>query len=297
VGTDQVAAPAASPPGAGIEGSAFVRLAGWRTVSIGGADARRWLHDLVTADVAGLAAGDGRRSLLLSPTGRIRADVHVVADPDGYLLLQGAGQPEAIHEVLVPYVLSSDVSLRDRSAELTLFAVLGRGAVEDGDHELVWSPSVLGSEMGIAARSGAPADAVAARLISAGFAEVPDDLLERLRIVRAIPRMGPDFDASSLPAEAGLEDAIDFTKGCFLGQESVAKVRNLGHPRTVLVAVRSRGRLTAGDAVVADGSAVGVVTSVTNDGPGSVALARIAWDARARQLSTTDGEQLLRRNR
>ena len=54
------------------------------------------------------------------------------------------------------------------------------------------------------------------------------------RILRGDPRMGPDFDEGALPSEAGLDATIDATKGCFLGQESVAKIRNLGHPPTVL---------------------------------------------------------------
>ena len=68
-----------------------------------------------------------------------------------------------------------------------------------------------------------------------------DRAYELWRIARGDPRMGVDFEAGSLPAESGLERLIDMTKGCFLGQESVAKIRNLGHPPTVL-APRSDAR-------------------------------------------------------
>ena len=73
--------------------------------------------------------------------------------------------------------------------------------------------------------------------------------------------MGPDFDQRSLPAEAGLEATIDTTKGCFLGQESVARIANLGHPPRVLRHVRCAAAFVPGAPVFVDGEAVGEVTS------------------------------------
>ena len=74
-----------------------------------GYDAPAWLHDLVTADVEGLSDPLDRRCLLLSPTGSIRADFHVAAVGDSYLLLQAPDQPEPVNAILSLYVLSSDV--------------------------------------------------------------------------------------------------------------------------------------------------------------------------------------------
>ena len=106
-----------------------------------------------------------------------------------------------------------------------------------------------------------------------------------------------DFGADALPAEAGLEDAIDFTKGCFLGQESVAKVRNLGHPPRVLLLLRSDAPMSAGAPVLKDGVGVGEVTSVAESTDGTDAIARVRWDAasgpletRGRPLSLRHGE-------
>ena len=72
------------------------------------------------------------------------------------------------------------------------------------------------------------------------------DAAEAWRIIHGIARMGPDFGQRSLPAEAGLEATIDTTKGCFLGQESVARIANLGHPPRVLRHVRVRGGIRSG---------------------------------------------------
>ena len=108
--------------------------------------------------------------------------------------------------------------------------------------------------------------------------------------------IGADFEVGSLPAEAALESAIDFTKGCFLGQESIAKVRNLGHPQTRLVALRSDGTVARGDAVYADRSEVGTVTSAAVPDSGTILLARVRWEAADKELSTRDGGPLLRRS-
>jgi tRNA-modifying protein YgfZ len=103
--------------------------------------------------------------------------------------------------------------------------------------------------------------------------------VEAWRIHRGLPRMGADFGQDALPAEAGLEDAIDLTKGCFLGQESVAKVRNLGHPPRLIRHARSEGPVGRGATVFAHGSPVGKVTSaVTLDGATDT-IVRVRWDA------------------
>ncbi len=96
------------------EGRAAIPLRGHRLVQVRGGDARRWLHDLVTADIAHLDDGDSRRSLLLDATGHIRADVQVVAHPDGFWLVQPPEQPRPVARSLAPYVLSSDVELVER---------------------------------------------------------------------------------------------------------------------------------------------------------------------------------------
>lgn len=134
------------------------------------------------------------------------------------------------------------------------------------------------------APAGEPARALAARLRAAGLVEASSADAETWRIRRGAARLGIDVGPDALPAEAGLEETIDFTKGCFLGQESVAKVRNLGHPPRLVVAVRSSSRLDPGAAVLAGGEAVGRITSAVEVGGGWVAIARVRWEAAGRPL-------------
>ncbi len=274
-------------------GRAFAELPGWRTFVVRGRDARRWLHDLITTDVQGLRSGQARRSLVLTPTGRIRADFQVVADGESFLLLQAGDQPTALDRILAPYVLSSDVTIEDLTERRALFAVLGGSAAEDGDAS-VSVPSVLGSGANLVVPTGPPARRLRDRLVRAGFVAVSPASLDAWRIRRGDPRMGVDFGEDSLPAEVGLEGTIDLTKGCFLGQESVAKVRNLGHPPRILLQVRSGSPLHRGATVFAEGSPVGEITSVAAVGDGSEAIVRVRWEATGRDLSTETGPLLLR---
>ena len=254
----------------GLErGRAFVDLRGWRLTEVRGADAERWLNDLVTASVDGLPEGEALRSFLLSPTGRIRADLHVLRARSGagFLLLQDGAQPEAIADLLGRYVLSSDVELAPADPD---------GLRVKPRPGLGWTTAWEAPDDGS---------------VSAG-----PEALEAWRIRHGLARFPVDLDADSLPAEADLdvEPVIDRSKGCYLGQESVARVRNLGHPPRVVVGVRAEAPLRPGAPVRSRGARVGTVTSVEPRG-GSSAMVRIRWDARDTELTAEGGIALERR--
>lgn len=276
------------------EGGAFVDGSRLRKIEVTGADARGWLNDLFTAQVASLAEGAAARSLLLSPTGHIRADVHVVRRADGFLLLQDPEQPNAIDALLEPYLLSSEVRLRDLATDLGVTSVSERVAgmiVRTGSR-----PSIFGLGMDLIFRA-TDAWKIEAMLLKKNLVEVSAAAVDAWRIRRGVVRFPVDFGEDSIPAEAGLEELIDFTKGCFLGQESVAKVRNLGHPSKVVLALRAAGHVDTGDPIVVDGIEVGLVTSATSVGGGPVLLARVAWGSREAALSTRSGVPLAPRGR
>lgn len=259
-----------------------------RAVRIEGPDARAWLHDLVTADVASLAPGGLRPSLLLTPTGRIRAAFAVAADPEGFVLLQGDDQPE-VDAMLGPYVLSAAVAIRPDGRT---FASIPEPDPRAATADAIWRPSLVPAREPTGTLVAVDADglvALRARLASAGVVEATPADAERLRIEDGVPRFPVDLDDASLPAEAGWEDRIDLAKGCFLGQESVAKVRNLGHPPRVVRPFATEVPVAAGDAIVADAGPVGVVTSAIATDRGGRCIGRVRWDARGAALTSADG--------
>ena len=269
------------------EQRAFADRSSHRKILVSGPDARRWLNDLLTAAIAGLGEGRACRSLLLSPTGRIRADLHVVARDEDLLILQDPAQPTSIADLLGPYVLSSAVVLTDRTRDLDLYSVPGRGADRVG-----WPgsrPSVLGEGEDLLTPP-AGAARLESMMLNKQLTQVGDDALEIWRIRRGLARFPVDLTEDSVPAEAGLDHLIDTEKGCFLGQESVAKIRNLGHPTHVVRPFLTGADLGPGTEVVAAGEVVGRVTSAAPGAQGgSACLARVRWAAAEAPLSSADG--------
>jgi len=273
-----------------LTGRAFVDVSDYRKVRVHGDDAIRWLHDLLTADIAGLTPGASCRSLLLTPTGRIRADVQVLRRDDDVVLTQSPGQPDHIGLLLGPYILSSAVSLEDATGDLALFAVPDAAAATIGLPG--YEPSSLGPGLDLLAAQGKPAWRVQDALVKAALTEASAAAAEAWRVIHGIARMGLDFDQRSLPAEAALDATIDTTKGCFLGQESVARISNLGHPPRVLRHVRCEAAFVPGAAVFAEGEAVGEVTSAAPIADACVGLVRIAWAAVGTRLTDAAGHPL-----
>jgi folate-binding protein YgfZ len=262
-------------------GGAFVDLSSWWKVRVTGADAAGWLNDLLTADLDGIAAGEMRPSMLLTPTGKIRAVVGVIAFDGGFLLLQDPIQPTRIDEFLSPYVLSSDVRLSDRTEELAILAMPSAAGAGD---QPSFSPSVLGPGIDVIA----PAGSVRAveSLQEAGLEDV-----DAWRVRKGVARFGVDLTSDSLPHEVELGDMIAHAKGCFLGQESVARVRNLGRPPFVLLAAAAEGPVGAGDLVSAASGEAGIITSASSV-DGTAVIARVRWALKDVPLRTALGVEL-----
>jgi folate-binding protein YgfZ len=270
-------------------GGAFADLSHWRKVGASGAEAEEWLNDLVSADISGLADGRSVRSLLLSPTGRVRAEFMVSMVEEDLVLLQDPLQ-RSILELLQPYTLSSEVDLADRTGELALFALPNHSGAPAGAPALSITPSCLGPGVDLAA----PArdhDRVRA-FLAGSFVQAPDEDVDAWRVMAGLPRLGVDALEEDLPQEAGLEGSVAFDKGCYLGQEAVAKVRNLGHPRRLLLRFEAEAGIVPGDVVMADGREAGALTSVAVAGDRAVALARVRWESRGGPFRSGRGVEL-----
>lgn len=269
------------------EDRAYADLSDWHRVLVRGSDSRSWLNDLLTADIGALPIGSSRPALLLSPTGRMRATAMVASIRGGLLLIQDPTQPSLIDALLAPYVLSSDVELKDVSETTALFAFPGR------------DPHVPGADVIRPSTLGPGADLIVPRELEEslsqaleGLTRVGADTLEAWRIHRGVPRFPVDLTPDSLPHEADLDAAIDYGKGCYLGQEAVARVRNLGHPPWVVLSMRADGAVSPNDHVMAEGEEVGKVTSAAIVDGQTAAIARVRWSARNLALSTASGTPL-----
>jgi aminomethyltransferase len=290
-------------------------------VEVTGGDRRRWLDGMLTADVGALAPGAGRYALLLSPQGRILADFQVIERGDRFWLDTAADRVADAIARLSRYVIADDVALADASGRIARIGIEGRAAPDviaalcsgtpaiapDGcaDVEVAGYPvaiAAFGWSGEAACQLFAPAEARAALLAAiaraGGDALVTGDtdVLEVLRIEAGIPRMGADLGEDVLPAEAGLlERAVSLTKGCFTGQEIVARMHSRGQPSHRLVGLRFAGDAPPETGKLArDGEPVGEVTSACVSTAGAIGLGFVRLAQAAPGTGLRSGERDVR---
>ncbi len=275
-------------------------LADRGVIEVAGEDRTRWLDGMLTNDVASLAPGSGCPALLLTRQGRIVAPFHVLCFAERFWLETARDAVAPALAALEKLVIADDVVLLDASPGLARLALEGPAAarvlaaacgapvaLEPGHFaELeIGGASVVVAAFGFTGEPGfqllvptARGEEVAEALRAAGQGEglVEGDAvsLELLRIEAGTPRFGAEIDASVLPDEARLGHAVSTTKGCYIGQEVVARVRSRDRVKHRLVGLRVEGEPPApGAGLAVDGRASGEVTSAARSPRfGSIAL-------------------------
>ena len=235
------------------EGCGIAALS-WRAgFELLGADRHRFLHNYVTCDVKGLAPGSGAYGFFTSPQGRILADAVLQAQEDRLRVEVDRDQVEPILAHLRKYLLVDRVEIRPLDG-LTPVALIGPRA-ED----------LLG-DLSAERRSlmGAPAWTVwtADPEALAGGTRVGPEALDILRVEAGIPRFGRDFGPDNFPQETGIEEAVSYTKGCYLGQEVVARIHYRGGVQNLLRGLVFDRDAAAGAQILHDGRAAGRATTV-----------------------------------
>ncbi len=267
------------------ENAGLFRLPERGVLEVSGADRVRWLDGMISADVASLAPGGGAQGLLLTRQGRIVADLHVLAHSESFWLELEAAALPGVRERLAGHVIADDVAFDDLRPGLVRLAVEGPRAAErlaaagPALRDLAahaWREVPLGGALVTAAAYSftglggfqlfAPAGSAAAvydALLATGCEPAPADTLECLRIAAGVPWLGRELDESVLPAEARLEAAISTSKGCYTGQEVVARMRSRGRVGHLLVGLRFEGDVLPSRGAEIEGAAgrIGQVTS------------------------------------
>ncbi|GAA1885164.1 YgfZ/GcvT domain-containing protein [Lapillicoccus jejuensis] len=276
------------------EGLAVVDLSHRRVLTVTGPDRLTWLHSLTTQQLAGLAPRTSAETLVLSPKGHVEHDLHLVDDGETTWVTT---EPQD-GEPLRAWLDSMRFMLRVEVADVTdRFAVLGEPyGVESAPGEpLAWRdpwPALVGDTAAYGPVEGHPgADRTWRELIvpREGLAAAVGDrplagswAAEALRVAAWRPRLGFETDHRTIVHEVDwLRTAVHLHKGCYRGQETVARVHNLGRPprRLVFLHLDGSGHVLPerGSEVVLDGRAVGFLTSVARhheDGPIGLALVK-----------------------
>jgi folate-binding protein YgfZ len=262
------------------EGAAFIDLSNRGRLCLIGADRQAFINGQVTNNVKDLRAGQGCYAALANAKGKMTCDLNVFVLADEILLDFEAGLSAKVSERLEKFIIADDVQIVDASKSFGLISVLGpksicvceslRWNVPKNNFEISLQESTYIANV---PRLGAPGVDiyfpvenldVVEKLRSVGIECCSTEAFETVRIEQGIPRFGVDMDENTLAPEALGENAISYSKGCYIGQEVIARIRTYGQVAKALRGIRFDAGASApkhGDKILHNGKEVGWITS------------------------------------
>src|ERR1700761_761289 len=246
-------------------------------------------------DAEALAVGEGQYAALLARKGHMQTDLRVLRTgaEEIQVDLEPAPKDQALKH-LTMYSIGRDVAVADATEERALLSLIGPRAAEiAGTASLAefanHRPRVAGTEvLAVGTRDGidlfcaaADRDRLLVALTDAGAVEVSPEAVEIVRVEAGVPRFGAEMDAATMPAEAAIvEDAISFTKGCYIGQETVARLHYKGKPNRHLRGLRLSGAAAPGAPLKLGEKEVGTLGgAVVSPALGPIGLAIVRREA------------------
>ena len=260
-------------------GKAWADLSHLSVVAVGGDDRLKWLHDLTTQFLTDLEVGIWRDAMILDPQGHVEYQFNLVDDGSTTFLTLDPGYAETLIAYLTKMKFMLKVDVRDATSE---FAVLrAPGATTD-----------IGGPFALVPRGEV---AQMAQTFSAVATQVGTWALDAQRVAAGRPRIAFETDHKSIPNELGvLNGAVHMNKGCYRGQETVAKIFNLGNPPRRLVMLHLDGSdvgfPATGTKIENDGVVVGFIGTVARHHElGTIALAMIKRNTPTDATLSVDG--------
>ena len=257
-------------------GAAFLDVSARGRILARGRDRARLLHNVTSNEVKKMMPGSGCYAFLLSPQGRIQADLHLLCFDDRILIETASELREKVLQHIRRYIIADQVELEDVTAQTGEIALEGPGAAAtlaalnapnpgaDYAH-LTWGEATVAS-MSLTGQPGFRifgGGDILSRLALAGAKPATEDDLRQVRIENGRPRYGEDIRENHLPQETQQMHAVSFTKGCYLGQEIVERIRAQGHVNKKLVRIEidASEPPPAGTKLTVDGAEAGEITS------------------------------------
>ncbi len=276
-------------------------------LALAGAGAVEFLNGQVTNELAGIAPGEGRYAAFLTHKGKMLGDMRVLAAGESaaqeLLLDTERATLQALFDMIRRYKVGYEVELHKRTLESSLLSLMGprarsvvataaslpAGELPEHEHAHVLG-AIAGRPVRIVASEAAGLDllldasdreAVWEALLDAGAQPVSAEAAEVVRVERGVPRYGVDIDDGTIPQEAGLnERAVSFTKGCYVGQETVARLHYRGKPNRHLRGLRLSEAAPSGAEIrLAERSVGRLGSSVHSPIFGPIALALVRREA------------------
>ena len=278
-------------------------------LALTGGDAKSFLQGQVSNDVESLTAGNGCYAAFLTQKGKMLGDVRILDAGSELLLDTERVALQELFNMIRRFSIGYDVQLHKRTLESGLVsllgpradAVAGTGELPAAEHSHIIceiasiSVRAIRTDFGIDLLcDAADTDSLMTVLQGAGAAAVDEAVADCVRIERGRPRYGVDLDDSVIPQEAGLnERAVSFTKGCYVGQETVARLHYRGKPNRQLRGVQLAAMAATGDEITFDGRTVGRLGSIARSPSlGPVALALVRREAPPGSRVTVGADQV-----
>jgi tRNA-modifying protein YgfZ len=231
---------------------------------------RSWfLHQVLTQAFEDIAPGEDREAAMITAHGRMIGYLEVYALDEQLLAHFEPELRDVLPDELRRYVFATQVEIEDVSDEMCLILLAGEGwgalAGEVARGAVTQPTRALGIPAGYLWLAVSEKEAVLSRLTSAGAEGTSEEELERIRIEHGVPRWGREMDPKTFPQEVGIDAwAVHYDKGCYLGQEAMAKINFRGKVNRRLARLEGSG-LHPGAEVLLEGQKVGSVTSVSGE--------------------------------
>ena len=277
--------------------TSIYRLSSATILDFVGEDTPAILHNLTTNEVKSLQAGCGCETFITDVRGKTLAHVFAFRTSTGYRLLGAPGQADVIAAHADRYTIREDSAPLDHSADLSVFVISPDAPISLRD-ETDWGESNahrydvdwLGDQT-IALVTDTPG-AVQQVIETVGELTADDKQFHHARTIAGFPWFGVDLSDKNLPQEASrIKQSISFTKGCYLGQETIARLDALGQVQKQLVCWQTSGSIpNPGSEVTADGKVVGRLTSVAKTSDDTAVAIGIARRTHFESGATADGE-------
>lgn len=228
-------------------------------IKVSGKEAVQFLNGLITNDAAKLQNGSQMRAAFPNAQGRLLALVRVVRRDDGFLFETEAATREKVFQNLFRFTFAGDFFVEDLSDDYDYFEVRNPNAELQISSSIVFN-SANGADYFVPKNAAAD---FTNKLKETGAVEISDALREILRVENGIAKYGVDADETTIVPELGIEDLISYQKGCYIGQEIIARIHFRGHIAKQLTGLILEELAQTGDELkYLDGKNAGKITSV-----------------------------------
>jgi folate-binding protein YgfZ len=249
-------------------GAGLIELSDRGRIRVSGSEATMFLNGLVTNDVKSLAENRWMPAVFPTVQGRLIGAVRIARVKDGFLIDTERASHDAVLKTISRFTLAGDFKVADITDGSTIFSLQGKRAAEVVTKVCETSVADL-PRNGVSEHEGVTiirathtsedgfdlvfdstrADEFRQALLDAGATPVDEETFEILRIEAGIARFGRDMDETNVIPETNLDDAVSYTKGCYVGQEIIVRIKHRGHPAKKLVGLKLERLVEAGEII------------------------------------------------